>query len=720
MELRDFAEQVLFATTLDDKLQSPAAVTDERPGSPLLTPQAPGRPAGLRFKAQGSGKADFPSVHRLEREQERGRLLHFFANHELLATELMALALLRFPDAPAAFRRGVWQTLKDEQIHTRLYVQRMRDCGIEFGELPVSGYFWRSVAPMENPLDYVAGLCLTFEQANLDFCRHFARGFQAVGDGDTAGLLDRIYRDEIGHVAYGLKWFRRWKNPGQSDWEAFCRQLKFPLSPQRAKGVTLNVEGRRAAAFDPAFIAELNVYSQSKGRTPSVLVFNPFAEGHIARGKSFTPVQHQTMLASDLANLPQFLCRPDDIVLVAKRPSVEFLSAAKQAGFALPEFVELKNGRVDPASNLCQRKIGSLRPWAWGPDSLELLEPLLAQVTGEARTASQRFNEGIARLYSKAWSADFLRTVLARGALGTAHPAPEPWLCTEHEVGVAVDTLEGAFEAIAAIRRRGHHRVVAKEAHGLAGHNAIRLWEPEVLEAQRRWLENALQNGRQLVIEPWLERELDFSIQLEMGERSLKLCGYTGLINDRKGQFQANWAAANCDRRIPANVTTLFRQPADISGHLQRLYGDILSLLEAELQRAGFVGPVSIDAFVYRTPQGGCRLKPVVEINPRYTMGRLTLELMKHTCPGSCGLFRLVSRAQARAAGFDDFATYARSLSERFPLRLEGEPVAKIREGAFCLNEPARAQVCLATFQVSRTLKGLPEFGEARNAPVTA
>ena len=474
------------------------------------------------------------------------------------------------------------------------------------------------------------------------------------------------------------------------------------------------------------------VVADSKGRTPSVFVFNPLAEGHIARGKSFTPVKHQAMLAADLANLPQFLCRSDDIVLLAKRPSVDFLSAVKQAGFPLPEFVELKEGRIDPASNLCQRKLGSLRPWAWGPDSLELLEPLFAHVTGEARTASQRFNEHIARLYSKAWSADFLRTVLARGrrgelseqvrvgravpsapsadargALRTACPAYEPWLCTEDEAGVAVDTLEGALEAIAAIRRRGHHRVVAKESHGLAGHNAIRLWEPEMLATQQRWLIHAVQKGRQVVIEPWLDRVLDFSVQLEMGPRNLKLRGYTGLINDPKGQFQANWAAANYDRRIPVNVAALFGEAADISGRLQRLFGDILSLLEAELQRAGFVGPVGIDAFVYRTPQGGCRLKPVVEVNPRYTMGRLTLELMKRTCPGSCGLFRLVSRAQARAKGFADFAGYARSLSERFPLRLEGEPVPRIREGALCLNDPAQAQVCLATFQLSRTLNPL-------------
>jgi hypothetical protein len=91
-----------------------------------------------------------------------------------------------------------------------------------------------------------------------------------------------------------------------------------------------------------------------------------------------------------------------------------------------------------------------------------------------------------------------------------------------------------------------------------------------------------------------------------------------------------------------------------------------------------------------------------VEINPRYTMGRLTVELMKQTSPGASGRFRLMNRAAIRAQGFDDFASYARSLKEQFPLRQEGEPIPKIREGALCLNDPAVAQVCLAIFQVSR------------------
>jgi uncharacterized ferritin-like protein (DUF455 family) len=709
MELREFAERVLFAPTLEEKLRNPGELTDDQPGPALVTPAAPGRPENLRFKPAGAGKAEFPGLHRLEDERERGRLLHFFANHELLATELMALVLLKFPDAPPAFRKGVLQTLKDEQEHTRLYLERIRACGLEFGELPVSGYFWRCVAPMEHPIDYVAGLCLTFEQANLDFAGHFARTFGQVGDAATAQLLGKIYRDEIGHVAYGLKWFRRWKNPSENDWEAFCRTLKFPLSPQRAKGFTLNVEGRRAAGLDAQFIAELNVYSQSKGRTPSVFVFNPFAEGRITAGKAFNPTKHQAALARDLENLPQFLCRQDDIVLVERKPSVEFLSGIKQAGFALPEFVEMKERGA-----LASRKLGRLRPWAWSPDSVELLAPLYSQVMAEQRSTEQRFNPQLAQLYSKAWSAAFLRSYLRRSRSGEVHaqpptrndsllgaPATPGWLCSEADVGVAVSSLEAALAAIAAIRSGGHHKIVVKEAIGLAGSNALRLFEPELLANHRRWLANTLREGRQLVVEPWLERLADFSAQLEMTEAGLRLCGYTVLLNDAKGQYQGNLAEPHHHTRIPARIVTLFDEPGNVAGRLLALYAGIFAALESELRGLDFIGPLGIDAFVYRDAADKVRLKPIVEINPRHTMGRVTVELMRQVCQNSSGTFRLLNRAAMRAAGCEDFPGFARQLAGQFPLQLAGEPVARIRAGALCLNDPARAQGCVAVFQVN-------------------
>jgi hypothetical protein len=586
------------------------------------------------------------------------------------------------------------QTLQDEQEHTRLYVERMRACGVEFGGLPVSGYFWRCVAPMEHPIDYVAGLCLTFEQANLDFAGHYGRCLAAVGDAESARLLEKIHRDEIGHVAYGLKWFRRWKNPAESDWAAFCRTLKFPLSPQRAKGWVLDRVARRAAGLDPEFIAELNVYSQSKGRTPAVFWFNPFAEGRLADGKAFNPTRRQAELAGDLENLPQFLCRQDDVVLTRRKPAVEFLSRVKAAGFALPEFVELPRGGT-ARECLAGRKLGALRPWAWAPDSFALLAPVFGQVTGEARAAEARFNAGLARLYGKSWSADFLRKILAGGTGG------REWLCTENEVGVTVNSLGGALAVVAAIRARGHHRVVVKQSLGVAGGGALRLWEPEIAEAQRRWLAKSLAQQGELVVEPWLERVADFSVQVEMTAGGLRLCGFTGLMNDARGQFEANYAEPHYQRRIPARVAGGFTGPADIAGRLWELYEEILARLETEFRAVGFMGPAGIDAFIYRAADGGVRLKPVVELNPRYTMGRVLVELMRQTCQNSAGVFRLVNLAGLRAVGAADFAGYARRLEEQFPLVLEGEPAGRIREGALCLNDPATAQSALAVFQVS-------------------
>ena len=47
---------------------------------PLRHPE-PGRPLELRFKGPSSAKADFPGLHGLEQERERGRLLHFIGDH---------------------------------------------------------------------------------------------------------------------------------------------------------------------------------------------------------------------------------------------------------------------------------------------------------------------------------------------------------------------------------------------------------------------------------------------------------------------------------------------------------------------------------------------------------------------------------------------------------------------------------------------------------------
>ena len=104
------------------------------------------------------------------------------------------------------------------------------------------------------------------------------------------------------------------------------------------------------------------------------------------RARRSTPENHRPNWRRTRRTLPQFLGRQDDIVLVKRKPSVEFLSRIKQAGFPLPEFVELDEAKTSAIKNpLKPQTRCSLRPWAWGPDSYELLRPAFTNVTGEKR-----------------------------------------------------------------------------------------------------------------------------------------------------------------------------------------------------------------------------------------------------------------------------------------------------------------------------------------------
>lgn len=110
------------------------------------TPESPGRPSMLKV-----GKAPpFPVGRQFEDPRSCGHALHYFANHELLALEVMALVLLKFPDAPEAFRQGVSRTMGDEQRHLLLLINQMNALGVEFGELPVNDYFWRVLSNISS------------------------------------------------------------------------------------------------------------------------------------------------------------------------------------------------------------------------------------------------------------------------------------------------------------------------------------------------------------------------------------------------------------------------------------------------------------------------------------------------------------------------------------------------------------------------------------------
>ena len=75
MQMREAAERILFAKSLEEKLQlAPeldAGVEDDAPGGAISLPDAPGRPDELVISSKGQ-RVSFPGVNKLDDDCERG------------------------------------------------------------------------------------------------------------------------------------------------------------------------------------------------------------------------------------------------------------------------------------------------------------------------------------------------------------------------------------------------------------------------------------------------------------------------------------------------------------------------------------------------------------------------------------------------------------------------------------------------------------------------
>lgn len=256
MELRVFAEQVLLSPSLDLKLQRVSeSFSDSEPGVARRFKE-PVRPAELQFAPRRTAPA-MPHHSNLTDPHKRAVAHHILANHELQALEVMAAVLLAFPDAPLEFRLGLAEVMADEQRHTRMHADQASDLGIPFGTLPVNCYIWKKSQDFQSVLDYLAGIPLTFEGRNLDHTLEFEEYFAVAGDNRSAAIMRAIHKDEIHHVAFGLKWLRILKPDAQTDWDAYVEHLHWPLRPDKSIGDVFHEAPRIAAGMSPEFIAQL-------------------------------------------------------------------------------------------------------------------------------------------------------------------------------------------------------------------------------------------------------------------------------------------------------------------------------------------------------------------------------------------------------------------------------------------------------------------------------
>ena len=219
---------------------------------PPAHPARPGRPV-LRPPKEMPKRRNFGSP------AGRVALVHALAHIELNAIDLAWDIIARFAnqDMPRAFFDDWVGVAAEEAIHFALLADRLAELGARYGDLPAHDGLWEAAAATaDDLLGRLAVVALVLEARGLDVTPDMTARVERAGDAPTAAILHRIYRDEIGHVAVGLRWFdrlcrERGLAPEAVFHERVRRCFKGELKPP------FNHAARAAAGFPPHYYEPL-------------------------------------------------------------------------------------------------------------------------------------------------------------------------------------------------------------------------------------------------------------------------------------------------------------------------------------------------------------------------------------------------------------------------------------------------------------------------------
>lgn len=169
-----------------------------------------------------------------------------------------------------------------------------------------------------------------------------------------------------------------------------------------------------------------------------------------------------------------------------------------------------------------------------------------------------------------------------------------------------------AVQQIGAELLNRHGKLILKDPYGVSGSGNLVVDAPALLTRLTDYLRAQERTGKQvqLIVEPWLNKQADFSCQLYIASNgSTELLGVQRMVN-RQLNYGGSYAA-----------------DAYLVNRLEEAgYFEQMERLGAQMYIDGYFGPVCIDSMLLDNGE----VYPIVEINARHSMGMLNHCLDAH------------------------------------------------------------------------------------------
>jgi uncharacterized ferritin-like protein (DUF455 family) len=259
-------ESLLTVAGVWEKLERvPRDLAEALEGRLRIVPEAPGRDLEVR-PPEG-----LPKKRGLASREGQARMLHDLASIELQALELGLRTLIEYPEAPAGFREELAAVTASEATHLRLCLEALEHLGHPWGSWPAHISLWQAVGSGEPLLDRILIVHRYLEGSGLDAGETLLRRLLGVAQGPAHAVVGQIVREEVGHVEFGSRWYRKICELEKLDpSDDFSKRFLSLVEriPKRIEPVSREL--RRKAGFTDAEISFLEEYRASIQKFPGL------------------------------------------------------------------------------------------------------------------------------------------------------------------------------------------------------------------------------------------------------------------------------------------------------------------------------------------------------------------------------------------------------------------------------------------------------------------
>jgi len=372
---------------------------------------------------------------------------------------------------------------------------------------------------------------------------------------------------------------------------------------------------------------------------PLLHIFNPGHETAVLLDSvSYTPPANVSVMTDDLACLPMWYADSEDAVIVDRMIDEDFIDALpKEIGRLAMVVTKDYFNRLDSSHNSFVAK-----PWGMSPHILNKYRRL--NIKTDLLTVPV-WDDMLKQLTGRQTAIECLNRIKQ---LMPSYSLPDVPECCK-----TVDELERLLQ-------QKELPLVVKTPYSSSGRGIMWLRDITLSDAERKWISGAILKQGFVSVEKGLDKVADFAMEFDLDNGgNVSYEGLSLFATEGKGAYTGN--------RL-ANQETLHKEIADLVGEtdlstLQVILSDVLR----EFYAPYYSGCIGVDMMVYRKADNSLAIHPCVEINMRYTMGMVALQLFKHYVSPSAEGTYLVSFYKHEGMALDKH----HELSRLYPLQIE-------------------------------------------------